>query len=167
MAQQRFYGKHRGIVVNNDDEQKRGRLLVQVPSVLGTTEVWALPCVPYAGDQQGFYFMPEPNTGVWVEFEGGNLQYPIWTGCFWFENQIDEADAHPHIRFLKTKRFSLRIDDNKGDILIRSADDTQLLLTAIDITLKSAAVYAQATNGRKVTLSATSVSINDGTLEIT
>lgn len=82
----RFYGKYRGLVVDNADPEKLGRLKVQVPSVLGNSVVsgWALPCVPYGGDaDQGFLFIPEVGAGVWVEFEEGDLEFPIWVGAFW------------------------------------------------------------------------------------
>jgi uncharacterized protein involved in type VI secretion and phage assembly len=164
---QRVYGKYRGTVIDNDDDEKRGRLKVRVPAILGRRDVWALPCVPYAGNRRGLFALPQVNTGVWVEFEAGNIRNPIWTGCFWFENQIDAADASPHIKFFKTDKFTLRIDDEVGEITIENEGGSQIVLTAIDATIKSAAVYAEATNGRKVTLSATSVSVNDGALEVT
>ena len=82
--QEKRYGKYRGMVLNNIDPEQRGRLLVQLPDVLGLgTSSWALPCVPLAGPQMGAYFVPLIGSGVWVEFEGGDPDYPIWTGCFW------------------------------------------------------------------------------------
>ena len=82
--QEKRYGKYRGMVLNNIDTEQRGRLLVQLPDVLGLgTSSWALPCVPLAGPQMGAYFVPLIGSGVWVEFEGGDPDYPIWTGCFW------------------------------------------------------------------------------------
>ena len=80
----RFYGKYRGTVINNVDLEGRGRLLVQVPDVLGLfTSTWAMPCVPVAGIQSGIYVVPPINAGVWVEFEQGNHEKPIWVGCWW------------------------------------------------------------------------------------
>jgi hypothetical protein len=82
----RYYGKHRGFVVDNADPLHLGRLKLTVPSVLGPDVVtgWALPCVPYGGmASQGFLFIPENKAGVWVEFEEGDLEFPIWSGTFW------------------------------------------------------------------------------------
>ena len=82
----RFYGKYRGFVVDNADPEKLGRLKLTVPSVLGKDVVtgWALPCLPYGGDvNQGFLFIPENGAGMWVEFEEGDLEFPIWVGMFW------------------------------------------------------------------------------------
>ena len=74
------YGKYRGFVVDNQDPQKRGRLRLSVPSVLGDQETdWALPCLPYGGiDQQGMFFVPEIDSQVWTEFEEGDISRPIW-----------------------------------------------------------------------------------------
>jgi uncharacterized protein involved in type VI secretion and phage assembly len=89
LAQQvehRYYGKYRGLVVDNADKQHLGRLKLQVPSVLGPDVVtgWATPCVPYGGHaNQGCLFIPEVGAGVWVEFEEGDLEFPIWVGTFW------------------------------------------------------------------------------------
>src|SRR5262245_9179951 len=85
-VERRFYGKYRGLVVDNHDPESLGRLTLLVPSVLGPEVVtgWALPCVPYGGDSnQGFLCIPEPGAGVWVEFEEGDLEFPIWVGTFW------------------------------------------------------------------------------------
>src|SRR6478735_6616877 len=79
----RHFGKYRGLVTDNDDTTKRGRVKVKVPAVLHDLEVWAVPCLPYTGKNVGSYLIPEPNAGVWVEFEGGDPSYPIWTGGYW------------------------------------------------------------------------------------
>src|SRR6185503_17222413 len=82
----RFYGKYRALVVDNADPENRGRLRLRIPSVLGekVTSGWALPCLPYGGTaDQGFFFIPERDAMGWVEFEAGNLDYPIWVGAFW------------------------------------------------------------------------------------
>ena len=45
---------------------------------------WALPCVPLAGPTMGTSFVPPPvGSSVWVEFEQGDPETPIWVGCFW------------------------------------------------------------------------------------
>ena len=81
---ERVYGKHRGTVVNPMDPERRGRLTALVPEVLGAIPTgWAEPCVPYAGVSAGFLSMPMVGAGVWIEFEGGDVSRPIWTGCYW------------------------------------------------------------------------------------
>jgi hypothetical protein len=84
MPNEKFYGKYRGMVVSGLDPEGRGRILAQVPDVLGMgISTWAMPCVPFAGLQMGMYIVPPPNAGVWIEFEKGDPDYPIWTGCWW------------------------------------------------------------------------------------
>jgi len=80
----KFFGKYRGMVLNNIDPMQQGRLQVQVPDVAGLAPVtWAMPCVPLAGINTGMVALPMVGSGVWVEFEQGNPDYPIWVGCFW------------------------------------------------------------------------------------
>jgi hypothetical protein len=79
-----YFGKYRGKVENNLDPQLQGRLQVSVPAVLGSgTLSWAMPNSPYAGAQEGFFAVPPTDSNVWIEFEGGDPDYPIWSGCFW------------------------------------------------------------------------------------
>jgi hypothetical protein len=84
-VRRRFFGKYRGCVVTNVDPQQQGRLLIQVPDVFGIMpSSWALPCVPLAGPLMGTSFvLPARGSSVWVEFEQGDPQMPIWVGCFW------------------------------------------------------------------------------------
>jgi hypothetical protein len=80
----RYYGKYRGLVIENIDPEQIGRALVQVPDVLGEIpSSWAMPCVPAAGIQSGCFIVPPVGSQVWVEFEQGDSNYPIWTGGFW------------------------------------------------------------------------------------
>src|SRR5437588_6964018 len=79
-----FYGKYRGIVTNNNDPLKIGRIRARVPDVLGDDESgWALPCAPFGGDNMGFFALPKLDGRVWIEFEQGDPDYPIWSGSWW------------------------------------------------------------------------------------
>ena len=80
----RYYGKYRGTVINNLDPEQRGRIVAMVPDVQGLIPLtWALPCVPIAGKQEGVFWVPQIGAGVWIEFEQGDPDYPIWVGGFW------------------------------------------------------------------------------------
>lgn len=82
--EERYYGKYRGTVINNIDPNRKGRLLVQVPDVMGTgVSSWAMPCMPLTGLQMGAYLIPIIGAKVWIEFEGGDPDQPIWVGGFW------------------------------------------------------------------------------------
>jgi uncharacterized protein involved in type VI secretion and phage assembly len=110
-----MFGKYRGKVSNSDDPLRLGRLQVAVPSVLGQTEPWAMPCVPYAGNQLGWFCLPPVGTNVWVEFEGGNTDLPIWSGCFWAEGELPvEATSSSRLVF-KSNTISLSINDTAAD----------------------------------------------------
>ncbi len=80
----RYYGKYRGTVVENIDPEQRGRIIAMVPDVQGLIPLtWALPCVPIAGKQEGSFMVPQIGAAVWIEFEQGDADYPIWVGGFW------------------------------------------------------------------------------------
>lgn len=135
--ERRFYGKYRGFVVDNDDPEKLGRLKVRVPSVLGNEVVtgWALPCMPYAGAaNQGMLFIPEQEAGVWIEFEEGDLEFPVWVGAFWSkpdgaselptpngDTGAEEAIQGPATRkIIKTlKGHTIQFEDKDGEECIR------------------------------------------------
>jgi hypothetical protein len=106
----RFYGKFRGKVVENVDPMILGRILVEVPSVPSSTLNWAMPCVPYAGPQVGFYAIPPIGANVWVEFEAGDPNYPVWVGCFWSEGQVP-LEAPPEIKVFKTEFNTFILSD--------------------------------------------------------
>lgn len=78
-----YKGKFRGKVLSTEDPMMAGRLLVEVPALPGSLLNWALPCVPFAGIEQGFFAVPPEGSDVWVEFEQGDVDRPIWTGCYW------------------------------------------------------------------------------------
>jgi uncharacterized protein involved in type VI secretion and phage assembly len=83
MSDKRYFGKYRGMVINNIDPMQMGRLMVQVPDISGLLpSSWAMPCFPVTGKQMGVWVLPQIGSGVWVEFEQGDPDYPIWVGCF-------------------------------------------------------------------------------------
>ena len=77
----KFFGKYRGVVINNVDPMQMGRIQAKVPefSALG----WAMHCVPRNDSKKVGSALPEMGAGVWIEFEQGDLNRPIWTGCFY------------------------------------------------------------------------------------
>jgi hypothetical protein len=83
-SKRRYYGKYRGTVFNNIDPEQRGRIQPVVPDVQGHVPMsFALPCVPIAGRQEGLFMVPQLGAAVWIEFEQGDPDYPIWVGGFW------------------------------------------------------------------------------------
>ncbi len=157
-----FYGKYRGIVTDNDDPNGLGRIRVKVQDVLGDQESgWALPALPYAGDGVGLYLIPPVNAFVWVEFEHGDPDYPIWTGCFWLTSEtVPEEASGPNIKLLKTSIATIMIDDSESDgsITIETTSGMKIVMNSEEIEISN--------GDNKITLSMESVSINDGALEV-
>ena len=154
----RFYGKYRGIVTAVD--QATLRIKATVPAVLGTTPTgWCLPCVPYAGPGAGFFFIPDAGAAVWIEFEGGDVSYPIWSGCFWRAGELP-ADAAPATRGLVTAApHKLLFDDAADEVTLADASNGTVVLDSTGVT--------SARGGKKVVVGDGSVDINDGALEVT
>lgn len=93
MSGREHLGKMRGTVVSIDDPKSCGRLRVQISLGGQPVEVWADACIPYAGGNNGFYAIPPVGSGVWVEFVEGDIDQPIWTGCWWKEGELSGALA--------------------------------------------------------------------------
>lgn len=115
LAPRAHWGKYRGKVLDNVDLLGLGRLMVAVPAVPGEVLNWALPCSPYAGPRVGFFALPPIGANVWVEFEGGNPNYPIWVGCFWEEGEVPVTPAIPEKKVWKTDLVTLELDDTPGE----------------------------------------------------
>ncbi|MEM9088867.1 MAG: phage baseplate assembly protein V [Cyanobacteria bacterium P01_F01_bin.53] len=127
-----FFGKYRGVVKENFDPSGRGRLQVLVPTVMDQEPIWAMPCVPYAGSNMGLYAMPEPGTGVWVEFEAGDPSYPIWVGCFWADGEVPKNNrsipATPPVKIIRTKQgLMVSLDDQQQAIAISDKSGNNLV----------------------------------------
>jgi uncharacterized protein involved in type VI secretion and phage assembly len=152
----RFYGKYRGTVTDVDAATMR--IKANVPAVLGeTASGWAWPCVPYAGDSVGFAFLPEVGSAVWIEFEGGNVSFPIWTGGFWLTQQVP-SDAAPAVKVIVTKQHKILLDGDGSSITIQDSNGNSVKMDSSGLTLTS--------GSQTVALSSSSVSINSGALEV-
>lgn len=167
-----YFGKYRGKVTDNSDPTSRGRLKVRVPAVYGDLEVWAMPCVPYAGPSVGFYSMPPADAGVWVEFEGGDVSYPVWTGCFWADNELPDSSG-PAVKIWKTDKITVKLDDG-GDEMVMQNDKESSVTISDDVTtasgqathtVGSSGVVSEQGSG-KVEVTTSSVSINSGAFEV-
>ena len=163
-----YYGKYRGSVVNNLDPMLVGRLQVRVPD-LGLTSAWAMPCFPLAGDQAGAWMIPGPDTGVWVEFEQGEIDKPIWSGC-WYGSAAQvpplTGAATPISQpiVLQTPgQTAVMLSDRPGPtggILLRTPAGARISITDDGITLSSG-------KGATVTLVGPTVTLNEGALVVT
>jgi hypothetical protein len=111
-----YFGKYRGKVIDNLDELFQGRIKAYVPAIPGSLENWALPCTPYAGMNVGFYAIPPIGANVWIEFEGGDPNYPIWAGCFWGPLDILRVPEPPlpEVKVFKTENITMVLNDLPG-----------------------------------------------------
>lgn len=152
----RFYGKYRGVVTDVDATTMRVK--AAVPSVLpnGGTG-WAMPCVPYAGPQVGFLMLPEVGSCVWIEFEGGEVSYPIWTGMFWASGDIP-SQASATVKAVITAAGSIAMDNNAGSIAIADAQQNTVVLDSSGVTSTS--------GSSSVAIGASGVNVNSGALEV-
>jgi uncharacterized protein involved in type VI secretion and phage assembly len=165
-----FFGKYRGTVINNIDPLQTGRIQALVPGVsalLPTT--WALPCVPIAGKQMGTYCVPQIGAGVWVEFENGDPDYPIWVGGFWGSAAEVPAlalagiPASPNIVLQTTAQNAIVISDlpgPTGGIMLKST-------TGATIIVNDTGIYIQNGKGASLIMTGPAVTINNGALTIT
>jgi hypothetical protein len=177
-----YFGKYRGKVENNIDPMMQGRVQVSCAAVLGDGRMsWAMPCVPYAGSGVGFFAIPPVGANVWVEFEGGNPDYPIWGGCFWGIGEAPAAPAIPLMKMLKTDAITMTLSDLPGAggfklevnppavalpfTLNVDSTGVQLEYAAVKITMGPAEM--ELSNGAaSVKLTPIMVSLNSGALEV-
>lgn len=157
LLRNRFFGKYRGIVTDVDAVTMR--IKAKVPAVLADQPSgWCRACVPFAGPQLGMAFLPEVESGVWIEFEGGDVSYPIWTGCFWYDQEAP-SDAAPAVKVIVTKSgHKILLDDDGVKITITDRNNNSMALSADGITLQR--------GSEKIAISNTEVNVNDGALEI-
>jgi uncharacterized protein involved in type VI secretion and phage assembly len=155
--QHRYFGKYRGTVTDVDEDT--WRIKAKVPAALSDQESgWCMPCVPYAGDGVGFVFLPEVGSGVWIEFEGGDLSFPIWTGCYWRSDERP-SDGGPKIKAIITKAsHKLILDDDAETITLSDQNENQVLLDSSGIKAER--------GGKKIVISSSDVNVNDGAMQV-
>ena len=124
-----------------------------------------MPCAPYAGDALGFFAIPPVGTSVWCEFEGGEINQPIWSGCFWKDGELDDADAKESVFFLKTPGITLRVDNDSGEVVIESSAGAKITLSQDGITLEATKIDLSA-NGGAASLSASGFDAMNGALTV-
>jgi uncharacterized protein involved in type VI secretion and phage assembly len=158
-----FIGKYRGTVANNIDPQQLGRIQISVPTVLGASRLsWAMPCVPYAGPGVGFFAIPPVGANVWIEFENGDPDFPIWTGCFWDSGDVPASPALAEKKVLKTDVGTITLDDTPGagGLTIETTAGMKIVLNAQGIEINNG-------QGGSIKLTGPKVAINDTALEVT
>lgn len=180
-----YYGKYRGTVVNNADPLQKGRLQLQVPDVDGLSpSTWALPCFPFTGKQMGVVALPELGAGVWVEFEQGDTDYPIWTGC-WYGSSAELpplalSTPPPLSSFVvqTAAKHVFMLSDNpgpSGGILLKSSDGSTISMSeqgiyiskeGAQISIGADGITLSNGKGAKIQLTGNTVDINEGVFTV-
>ncbi|WHZ26490.1 MAG: Protein previously called VgrG [Nitrospira sp.] len=144
----KFFGKYRGTVLNNIDPMQMGRLQVQVPDVTSLLpSSWAMPCFPLSGKQMGMWAIPQIGAGVWVEFEQGNPDYPIWSGC-WFGSAAE------------VPALALTAPPPLSDIVLQTATQNTLLLS--DLPGPAGGILLKTTTGALISINDVGITISNG-----
>ncbi len=161
-----FYGKFRGVVTDNKDPLFTGRVRAKVPDVLGDEESgWAMACAPFAGSGAGFFAIPDVGVGVWIEFEHGDPDYPVWAGCWWGSPADPPSEALvPPYQKVVIKSFGgniVTLDDTPGigGITIQTSTGQKIALTALGIEIDDG-------QGGAIKMLGPQVSINNGALDV-
>src|SRR5829696_3378890 len=164
-----YFGKHRGTVLNNVDPQQIGRLQVTVPDVPLALSSWAMPCFPVAGIQSGAWMIPSIGAGVWVEFEQGDPDYPIWSGCYFGSAAevpalaLAAPPALPNTVLQTTGQTTLMLSDvpgPTGGILLKTATGALISINDVGITISNG-------KGATIVMSGPTVTVNSGALVVT
>ena len=161
----RYHGKFRGVVVDIEDRLGLGRIRVCVHDTTGEhASTWALPCVPIGGREYGFFALPQVGDSVWVEYEDGDIDHPIWVGCFWREGQQLPEPARGQkpaaAVWLTPGHLGLVVRDGQQPALVTMGP------SGARITLDADGIVITNGNGATIKLANNSVSINDGALEV-
>lgn len=170
MKQTNYYGKYRGTVINNVDPMQMGRVQAQVPDVDGLIPTtWAMPCVPFSGKQMGMWALPQIGTGVWIEFEQGDPDYPIWAGC-WYGSAAEvpalalaAPPGVPNVVLQTTAQNTIMLSDlpgPTGGILLKTPTGAMISISDVGITISNG-------KGASIVMTGPTVTVNAGALTVT
>lgn len=163
-----FYGKYRGTVTDNMDPLMMGRIKARVPDVMGNQESgWAMPCAPFGGSGLGFFALPDEGAGVWIEFEHGDPDYPIWSGCWWGSmaempsKVIVPPPASNKVMIMTKGGNSILIDDTPGigGITLETSTGQKIVLSVTGVEITNG-------QGASIKMMGPRVTINEGALEV-
>lgn len=166
MPRDTFFGKYRGVVTSVSDPLMTGRIKAKVPDVMGDEESgWALPCAPFGGQSTGFFALPVVGAGVWIEFEHGDPDYPIWAGAWW--GSVAEvppillAPPYKKVMIVTESGHSITLDDTPGvgGILLETATGQKISLTPLGVEIDNGM-------GASIKMTGPQVSINGGALDV-
>lgn len=161
-----FFGKYRGTVANNIDPMQIGRVQVSVPAVLGDGNLsWAMPCAPFAGSSEGMFGVPAVGANVWVEFEAGNPDFPIYSGGFWGDGESPASPPLPTTTVLARDGVSITINTLPGAGGLTISVGPPVAQVPMTMTFDASGI-TMSCGASTVQLAPASVTINDGALQV-
>jgi uncharacterized protein involved in type VI secretion and phage assembly len=173
----RHYGLYRATVVNNIDPLQRGRIQVIASDATGIIPTtWCEPCMPMTGIQQGIYTVPIIGAGVWIQFENGDPDQPVWMGGWWGSAAEVPAlallgnPAMPNIVLQTTLQNAIVISDvpgPTGGILIKSLTGATIMVNDVGITIQNGKGASITLAGPAINIIGTPVTVNAGALVVT
>ncbi|MGC1363472.1 MAG: phage baseplate assembly protein V [Silvibacterium sp.] len=165
----KYYGKYRATVLDNVDPMQMGRIMVQVADVSNVIpSSWAMPCLPFAGIQTGLFVLPTIGSGVWVEFEQGNSDYPIWVGGYWgsaAEVPALALAAPPSVQQVVMQTVEMNtvvisdVPGPTGGILLKSTSGALIAINDLGITIDNG-------QGATIVMTGPSITVNEGALTV-
>jgi len=166
----RFYGKYRGTVTQNVDIKQMGRIMAIVPDVSSVALTsWCMPCLPVGGIQTGVFTVPPVGAGVWIEFEQGDPDFPIWTGCYW--GSPPEVPALSHTVPPGVFGFSIQTPLQNGVVISDLPGPTGGIMlkstTGASIIVNDTGIYIQNGKGASIVMTGPTVTVNAGALVVT
>jgi phage protein D len=141
-----------GVVTDLSDPENHARVKVSFPWSGGTDAVWARLLTPYAGDKQGFFFIPDPGQEVLVGFVDGSEDDPVVLGSLWSGAAAPPETPGPAnpVRSIVTRSgHVMKFDDSdQGGVSVTSNGGHKVMLSDADGKLTVAAK-----SGNAITLS--------------
>lgn len=177
MAEKRYYGMYQGIVSSNKDPEKRGRIKVTCPDVLGGTveSAWCDPCITVAYDNGGDFCIPQIDEAVWLLFINGDSNKPVYLGGWWQKDKTPLGSNYSGIDDLRIINYAdttitmkkgvininvgagvcdLKIEHNKvtilGDLVVEGSISSNSLSTG---SISASGISASSISANSVTAS--------------
>ena len=154
-----YFGKYRGIVTDVNDPEDMCRIRARVDSLFdGQETAWAMPASPFAGDGHGMVMLPQVGSGVWIEFEAGNLDLPIWSGGWWASGQRPEPKGEKVRVVVSENGHRIVLDDASDEVKIVHSGGPEIKMTATEVTITVGACELKISN--------TDISLNNGLIKV-
>ena len=120
----KYYGSYRAYVYNNEDplDMNRVQLIIPMLNPTAVDETWAFPKNSWGGKDYGINLLPRKTDMVWVEFQNGDPDYPVWSHASYAKGEKPkEFSSINHYGFKTPRGTLIVINDNKGEeeVLVR------------------------------------------------